>query len=559
MTLLGLLACAVAPPALDLDEQGVSLSGQPVSRVEVLDAEGLVIASKRLPEPVEELTVQVDWGEGGPHTVVAGPWSWPVDAPSTRPMRVGIQAPVGSDVVWVQPGQTLPVTHVEGQAVQVAVLVELRSGGQLSLLGEPIEVVPGERVVRLFPLSESTALSVQGPGGEVTVQLDLLQLPLEQAREQLRIDRVVFPAGVDGESWVGRPSGRVTLPSAWWQATLDATGLGFKPRDEWFPWAWQGVTLENQGEQPLDVVIRQRITRDGEPAPSFRPRTREGARDSVSALLRVPPGQKATAALPVFVDEDSLGEGPWQREVEVALLGSEQAIWRWSGPLYVSRGSTLASASLAVAALAGALGTLLILVRGSSWLRRPTSELMTIALFGGLSFVVRTAGALLGTGVSALLGPFGALLTGLVDDAFRWALMATLLTLLPRPGTAALATLVGWLLGGLALGAFQPTDPLFVGGAVLWLEAFLYLFGVTRDPSWRDGPPWQRWLRLSAAFGLSSLLSGATGLVLHVVLYRLFFAPWYVALVLLGPNFLYVLVACALAVPFAESLRRIQA
>jgi hypothetical protein len=47
-------------------------------------------------------------------------------------------------------------------------------------------------------------------------------------------------------------------------------------------------------------------------------------------------------------------------------------------------------------------------------------------------------------------------------------------------------------------------------------------------------------------------------MVLHVVLYRLFLAPWYVAGVLIGPGFLYVLLACAVALPFADSLRKIQ-
>jgi hypothetical protein len=46
--------------------------------------------------------------------------------------------------------------------------------------------------------------------------------------------------------------------------------------------------------------------------------------------------------------------------------------------------------------------------------------------------------------------------------------------------------------------------------------------------------------------------------MLSVALYRLFLADWYVVMMLLGPALGYTALACALAVPFAESLRRIQ-
>jgi len=50
----------------------------------------------------------------------------------------------------------------------------------------------------------------------------------------------------------------------------------------------------------------------------------------------------------------------------------------------------------------------------------------------------------------------------------------------------------------------------------------------------------------------------ATGLVVSVAFYRLYYADWYVALMLALPGFAYVVVGCALAVPFARSLRRVE-
>ena len=260
-----------------------------------------------------------------------------------------------------------------------------------------------------------------------------------------------------------------------------------------------------------------------------------------------------------LLDADRAAEGRWTRELTVTPIGATVPLWTEQAPLFVSRGSTAASAGLAAALAAAVLG-LGLLVRGlPRWLRQAqTSELMTVALFGALSFLVSAAGQLVGMGVGALLGPFSILITGLVDDVLRYALWATLLTLLPRPGIAALGLLTHWLLSGVVMGAFSPTDVLFVGGRVLWLEGALWLVGITRSARWLEQGRLLRWLRLSLGFGLASVATSATGLVLHVTLYRLFLADWYVAMVLAGPGFLYVVLACWLATPFAASLRQIQ-
>ena len=196
--------------------------------------------------------------------------------------------------------------------------------------------------------------------------------------------------------------------------------------------------------------------------------------------------------------------------------------------------------------------------QGPRWLRaQPTSDLVTIALFGALSYVVAGVLQVVGHGVSALLGPFAPLLTGLPDDALRACLLATLLTLLPRPGVAALATVTGALLRGLTLGSFHPVDLLYVGSVVFWLEASLWLVGLTRAPSWRDGSWGARWLRVSLGLGLANVAAVATGLCVAAALYRLYYAAWYVALLLAVPGFLYVAIGCAVAVDLAASLRRV--
>ena len=544
-----LLACAqeAAPPTLSVDAFGVRVQGE-VQHVQVLDPQGEPLVSQRAPVPVPEMRVLVPFSSGGEHTVVADGHELVFELPDELPDQiVEVEAPVGQGRVVVHDGDSIAVSSF-GSVPRVAVLSR--------------SVDQPQRDVQLIDVHEPMDVTV----GQVTVRFVPEQRSLDEARQDLAVREVVFPAEPGGWADPARPTDRITLPSAWWQTLLDGLGLGYRARDTFAPWAWQGVVLHNAGDRPIDLVLTQRILHEGQPDPAFSPRMRAGddGTGQVRALIRVPANGEARASLPVFVNEDRLGltearERQWTAELTLTPMGSSEPLRVDRRPLYASRGSTVASVGLIAAVLAALLGTGLLAVRGRRWLtERATSELMTIALFGAMTFLISVAGRLLGSGVSALLGPFSSFLTGMVDDALRYALFATLLVLIPRRGVGALAVLVGWLLNGLALGSFSVTDILFVGGRIFWLESLLWLSGITRDSGWLHEGPLKRWLRLSVAFGLSSALTNATGLVLHVTLYRLFLADWYVAGIVGGPGFLYIVVACALAVPFSDSLRRIQ-
>lgn len=567
--ILLLLACAPeVPPDVEVHRGAVVVHAADVDAVAVEDASGAVLARRHMPAPVDTLELPVAW-EPGPYTVridAAGQaWELPVDVPALPPLEVWVEAPVGQG--RTRPGERVPLTLLGGHPAQVAVVARAWEPGELTVrLGEVEvrrEVRRGEQVVALAEVRDEVTGSASLLDTEQAFLIAPTALSAAVARRELALDGVVFPADRTGHAELSRPAGRVTLPSPLWRRSLRRLGLGTRARDPWAPWAHTGVVLSSTGDAPVSVVVRQRILGpDGEPAAAFRPRVR-GAGDgsgSVTALLRVPPGEQARAALPVFLDEGAVDpEVVYTRVVEVLPLGSREPLHRREEPLYVSAGSAPAGLAFALAVLSALAGTVLLLRQGPRWLRDlPTSELMTAALFGALVFAVGAAGQLLGLGVGALLGPFAPLLTGLVDDALRYALLATLVTLIPRPGAASLALLTSWLVSGLALGTFSPTDLLFLGTRVAWLEGSLWVAGVTRSRRWLDQGPVARWARLTLAFGTTALVTTATGLAVHAVLYRLFFADWYVALLLLGPGSVYVAVAMGLAVPFAGSLRRVQ-
>ena len=570
MGLLGIAGVACAdplPPELSLEGNRVSLrSERPLQRVVVLDPEGVPLSTRRLAGEATEVSLDLPRGAPGRYTLelstVDGErFERSVDlvAPAF-PVEVRVAAPAGLEVP-VHPGDGVDVAVALVAWETASFTVDLGDGPTL------LHLRADERWSAVVPLDGPRTVDLLVGFEEFSAELVPVEQDPAELAERLVLRSLTFPANLAGEADIARPRGRVGLASGWWRSLLGSFGLGVRARDALAPWSYQALTLENRGERDLNVVVEAEVL-DGEGAQAapFRARLRGGQDQSgkVRVLLRVPAGEQARASLPFHVDEAALdgldlSQQVWTRRLTISPLGSERPLQVVEEPLYVSRGSTVASLGLVVAFGAAILGAGLLALRGRRWLEeRATSELMTISLFGALTFLVGAVGRLLTMGLAALLGPFATLLTNLVDDAFRYTLLATLITLLPRPGTGALAVLTGWLLSGIALGAFSATDVLFIGSRVLWLEGALYLFGLTRETGWREQSAVARWVRLSLGFGVASVLTSATGLVLHVTLYRLFFADWYVAMLLIGPGFLYVVLACALAVPFAESLRRIQ-
>lgn len=579
LLLTGVISCAdgSSPPDVAIGTTGVTLTAADgITSARLIDPSGVPVLTKRTPSPVDVLELRHLWPAAGTYSleVTSSGRDWTLTLPIGQPAtgEVQVEAPVGEQRQRVVEGESVALTVLGDGPTAVAVHALAVQPGQARIdiggeVTETMQLQAGERIAATASISDPTPVVVDIGGARTSFTLEPRSISLTEARQRLRLSGVALPAEPGGRPDLGRPPDRVTLPGTWWQASLQTLGLGFRPRDPSLPWAFVGVQLENQADTAVNVVLRLRILDEhGEPAAAFRPRLRgQGdGQDTVTALLRVPAGRTATGALPLYVDgrlldAHTVATRKWTRELAVLPMGASEPLWIDQKPLYVSRGGTAASLGLIAGVLAALAGAALIVARGRRWLRdRPTSALMTIGLFSSLTFIVGAFGRVLTMGVAALLGPFAMLFTGLIDDAFRYTLLATLVTLLPRPGTLALAVGTGWLLGGVATGGFGPTDLVFISSRVFFLEAMLWLTGITRDASWRDEPAFSRWLRLAGGLGIASFLSSATGLALHMVLFRLFYADWYVAMVLGGPGFLYVLLACAVAVPFADSLRKVQ-
>jgi hypothetical protein len=567
---LGLLACSRGPTVLTARAVPGGfdvVADAPIERVEVL-ADGPVVR-RTLPAPSEDVWLDAPWKPGATYRIVASGGGREVEtsivAPDPGPVFVAIEAPIGQQARPVADGDRLELWQV-GASVPIGVEVTALEPVHVEVaLGATTAFdlrVPGERRVVGAEVSGPVAAEVRAGDRVLHFALEPAPVPEAEAARRLEVVDVAFPADPLGKPDLARPQGRVTLPSLAWDAVLHRTGIGFRPSDSQAPWGLVAARIANRGDSPLDVVVSQRVLDGDAPAHAFRPRLRDadGSLDRVSALLRVPAAGEGTAVLPLYVDRDEVRPGVFTAEIAITPLGAATPLRVDRRPIAVERGSTVAGVGFLVSLVAAAVGLLGTLRRVGPWLRAsPTSDLTTIALFASVQFVLGLASQLFATVATTLICPFAPLITCLADDALRAAITATLVTLLPRPGVVTTSLVVGYLLRVLALGSFTPVDAIWLGASITWLEGSLWLAGITRSPAWRDQGRAARWARLSLGIGLASVLSAASAFAVHVLLYRLFYATWFVAMVLALPSFAYIVLACAIAVPFAESLRRLDA
>jgi hypothetical protein len=279
----------------------------------------------------------------------------------------------------------------------------------------------------------------------------------------------------------------------------------------------------------------------------------------VDVLVSVPAGGRAVAALPLYVDREHVDPTTaYFRELEVLPLGATEPLYVLRAPLPVKRARAATTLGF-VAALGSALAGFVLLLRGRRWLGEAgTPALVTVAMFGAASFVVGAAMQVFGAVVGWAFGPFTPLVVGLPDALFRTALLVTLIGLLPRVGTLAAATVVGYLMRGLTFGAWHPVDLLYVGASVWWYEAAAWGAGLTRGSAQERAQRVASVPRLMLAFCGANMAVTAAALAASVVLYRLFLAPWYIAAVVFLPGCLYVAIAVWVVAPFAASVRAVQ-
>ncbi|TWH49146.1 hypothetical protein [Sporomusa sp. KB1] len=263
--------------------------------------------------------------------------------------------------------------------------------------------------------------------------------------------------------------------------------------------------------------------------------------------------------IPVYADERDLTGGTYILQAELQDGIKPPLVCEM--PFTVIKKDSKALVVVSIATLMVLAGLFVVLSRLRQVLTvLKTRWLVTIALFGAAAFaVVNVPSTLLNDFFHILLGPFGFLLTGLFSGVFLYMLVVALVILIPRPGVVALMTLVRMLLGMLAFGQISPISLLTYGMHALLLELLIYSSGMYDwlQKQEDESIPWGKIVLLAISCGVADTISTYVGLQAMAFLYRMYYAAWYIALVLLVNGFIYTVIGAACGTALGKRLARV--
>ena len=314
------------------------------------------------------------------------------------------------------------------------------------------------------------------------------------------------------------------------------------------------VHLLDAGRQPVSGLFTPGATNEDVDGGAL-----DGHKEYLEMFTALNGDSRQRLQLPVYADERNLTGGEYILRAE--LSDGVKAPLLCEVPLTIIKKDNKALIVVSIAALAVLTGLLLSLKR----LRRvlvvlKTRWLVTIALFGAAAFaVVNVPSTLLNDFFHILLGPFGFLITGLFSSIFLYMMVVALVILIPQPGVVALMTVVRMLLGMLAFGQISPIGLLSYGLHALLLELLIYGSGMYGWLQQReDNPiPWDKIALLAVSCAVADTIAAYVNLQAMAFLYRMYYAAWYIALVLLFNGFIYTIIGAACGTALGKRLARV--
>ena len=506
-----------------------------------------------------------------------------VEMTATVLVRNGLEAPVTFQVVLQVPAsfQVLPHNPVWDSEVKEAApnssgigeaVLSYRSSGKFTVESEvwysqltlkiPDEPLPKDAQISGHVFFEN----VSGDWWKQSVTTPLRSASLDEIVGQLRIEDITMPTGPNGISDPRQRSDTISSPRPLLGGLGKWFGAKASPTDEFEPVAYQTVHIHNQGKNTIHAIVASmnRYAQAEEPVPFLSPPDAVNAGTDRSLAFVSLTGESTTpVALPIYLDplaqqhQDFTGEGQYERAIEVKIWGSDATALRATRPLLIVTPNLHALLVTSLVVIVTGLGIgLLLCFNQQLFTRFSTKQLILISLFGTTIFIaVNVPSTLLTNLISALLGPISSLVTGLINEMLYYALLTSLLMLIPKFGVITLVTAVRLLLGGVTLGLLTPPILLHAVTAVLLLEVgFQIARKITLDSGAIGGA---NLLALALIFGLCDAFTVYIDFQLSMTLYRLFYAGWYILTRILVDGFTYTFIGVLLGKRLGSGLWRV--
>jgi hypothetical protein len=377
----------------------------------------------------------------------------------------------------------------------------------------------------------------------------------------LSVDNVTIPSDSRGTS-----DGKFARNSLLIRSDLGFWGaiLGGVSESDFAPVSYAGIRMSNHADEDAILLVSWEVLDPDTKAemPAFRVPAEfmdlHGWSDNrVHTQVFIPGRGESEFVLPIFADRDSVLPGAYLGRVTSRLFGSDAVVQTTDFDLTV-RKMSWASVGATLYAVVITLGVSMFLVARQRTLftRFKTRWLILIALFGSAKFLTSVVPRFLFTELfNGLLGPFAVFATGIFSQISCLLVMA-LVVLIPLPGVVTLSMLMSMVLFCL-IGSFNPVVVLFMMVSMTTMEIALYLTGFTRG-KYTARPAGGRAL-VTAGLGMGTAAAFATFVDynLYMLLYRLYYAKWYILANVLVVGFVYTAVFAPAGVLLGNKLKRV--
>ena len=498
---------------------------------------------------------------------------------------------LGGKQTTVAPGETtraiFSIENTSPQSLQVPVTIALPQG--IAVAGRPEHWQVG-----VSSGSQTLSRSIELPGGYgqwfdlLTFQLDeklaagSLRIKIKAGEKEQEVALTVAPRATGGRPSQRPVFERIVLPldkEGKQDEKLNGNALVLRDRSlDYFKNVLRGKGASNQeieaihpvthmgldfsnpaGQQKLVMVeaeLLDRNTRQRVPG-LYTPGSNsdnDGAgamaaqQERLTAFVALTGEVRQRLHLPIYADETQLTEGIyWLR---VVVEDGEAQVWSREIPITVIKKNSRALMTLGVA-LALLLVFLLVILK-----RLPiilagmkTRRLITIALFGTCAFtVVNVPSTLLNDFFHIFMGPFGFLITGMFSGVMLYMLTGALITLIPLHGVVSLMAAIRLLLGMVAFGHMSPIVLISYGVNAFLLEITLALSGIT-SARIQDATPAGFTIRGMVMLALACAVADTAATYVTMqgmsVLYRFYYADWYIYMVMAVNGFFYTMIGAA--------------
>ncbi|GAB6145880.1 hypothetical protein JCM12294_33190 [Desulfocicer niacini] len=456
---------------------------------------------------------------------------------------------------WFEISET-PDSYILGARFEL--MTEFDDWHSLFTLGIPATARPGHYTIR----ARAGFSSKEGQKEcEIRQQAVIRVATRTEIQKVFTVNQIKIPADLDGNYDNKLSRNSLVLPT-----DLGLLGKLLKSRGDIgaAPVSFASIQMENQADEAAIVHVSWEVwdPETGKEIKGFRI-SREfldlhgGGDDRIQTQVFIPGKSKVQFVLPIFADKDLVLPGRYTGRIQTRLFGSDVTIRTDAFELVVKK-MDWTSIGIMMYAIILTLGISGFLVFGNRLIfsRFKTRWLILIALFGSAKFLLSLVPKFFLTDLfNGLLGPFAVFATGVFREGLTYLFIMALVVLIPFPGVVTLSVLMSLTLFCL-LGSFNPVVILFMMVSMSTMEVTLYLTGFTRQ----HAPNFTRTNKalFLAAFGMgiASAFAIFVDYNLYMLLYRLYYANWYIWANIIVVGFLYTAIFAPAGVMLGNKLKR---